>query len=226
MRCALGLILLLLAGTAWAETEMPLNKVDVATDLPTLERGAETVIYVCTGCHSLKYIHFRDLAKLGIAREKVDEWRGDNPMGAYIHAQMTPDIAEASYGKAPPDLSLINKAREGGANYIYSYLLGYYLTPDGMIGNHYYPPTKMPDVLQAASVTDPAERAQLEKSARDVVSFLSWAADPHAQERKTLGYYVIAYLIFFTTLMFLLKKKIWGKLPPPHPFDPGAENTH
>ena len=212
MKRLLVFALCLLAFNAWGETEMPLSKIEVATDLPTLERGAETVMTVCTGCHSLQYIRFRDLAGLGIAQDKVDAWRGSNPMGAAVASQMPTDAAEASFGKAPPDLSLMAKAREGGANYIYSYLLGYYTMPDGGMGNHYFPPTKMPDVLQVAGVTDPAERAKLEQTARATASFLAWAADPHAQERKTLGYYVLGYLFVLTTMLYFLKGRIWARL--------------
>ncbi len=201
-----------LACSAWGEAEVQLNKVEVATDLPTLARGAETVMTVCNGCHSLKYIHFRELAKLGVEKDKVDGWRGSNPMGTAIASQMPADAAAASFGKAPPDLSLMAKAREGEANYIYSYLLGYYTAPDGTTGNHYYPPTKMPDVLAVAGVTDPAQLAELNKKAREVTSFLVWAADPHAQERKSLGLYVLGYLLVFTTMMYFLKGRIWATL--------------
>jgi len=201
-----------LACNAWGETEAALNKVEVGTDLPTMERGAETVMTVCVGCHSLKYIHFRELAKLGITKDKVDAWRGSNPMGTPVTSQMSSDAALASFGKAPPDLSLMAKAREGEADYIYSYLLGYYTTPEGTIGNHYFPATKMPDVLAVAGVTNPAEHAQLEQKAREITSFLVWAADPRAEERKTLGYYVIGYLIILTTMLYFLKQRIWARL--------------
>jgi ubiquinol-cytochrome c reductase cytochrome c1 subunit len=197
----------------------PLQKIEVATDEPTLERGADTVMTVCVGCHSLKYVRFRNLAMLGISKDKVDEWRGTGTMGTAIASQMPEEAAAASFGKAPPDLSLMARAREGGPNYIYSYLLGYYFKPDGTLGNHYYPPTKMPDILGGAGVTDPAQRAPLEKQAREVASFLSWAADPHAQERRTLGRYVIGYLVVFTTLLYFLKKRIWSELDRPMPAD-------
>jgi len=212
MRRLLAIALCLAACCAWGETETVLNKVQLGTDLPTLERGAETVMTVCVGCHSLKYIHFRELAKLGIAKDKVDTWRGSNPMGMSIASQMPPEAAMASFGKTPPDLSLMVKAREGEANYVYSYLLGYYTTPEGATGNHFYPATKMPDILAVAGVTDPAQHAQLEQKAREVTSFLAWAADPRAQERQTLGYYVLGYLLIFTTMLFFLKGRIWAAL--------------
>lgn len=199
------------AGSACA-AEIALEKVEVSADLAVLERGADTVIATCTVCHSLKYISYRDLAGLGIAQETVQSWQGDNPKGAAIASKMTVGSALLAFGAVPPDLSLIAKAREGGENYVYSYLLGYYATSGGMITNHYFPGTKMPDVLGIAGVTDAAQRALLEQKARDMTSFLVWAADPHAQERQTLGYYVIGYLILLTTLLYLLKRRIWAKL--------------
>jgi cytochrome c1 len=70
----------------------------------------------------------------------------------------------------------------------------------------------MPDVLGVAGVSDPAERAKLEQQARAVTSFLVWASDPHAQERHRLGYYVIAYLVVLTTMLYFLKQRIWARL--------------
>jgi ubiquinol-cytochrome c reductase cytochrome c1 subunit len=212
MRHWLALALFVIAIGAQAQEAIPLHRVKPATDLSALDRGADTVMSVCIGCHSLKYVRFRNLATLGIAKGKVDRWRGANAMGTPIVSQMPPEAAMASFGKVPPDLSLMTKAREGGVNYVYSYLLGFYLTPDGMLGNQYYPATKMPDVLGVAGVTDPVQRAQLEQKAREVVSFLAWAADPHAQERYILGYYVIGYLAVFTALLYLLKRRIWARL--------------
>jgi len=212
MKKLITLALCWMACNAWGEAELPLKAVEVATDLPTIARGAETAMTVCNGCHSLKYIHFRDLAKLGVDKDKVDGWRGSNPMGTGIAGQMSMEAAVASFGKAPPDLSLMAKAREGEANYIYSYLTGYYNAPDGTTGNHYFPPTKMPDVLSIAGETDPAKLAEINTKAREVTSFLVWAADPHAQERKSLGRYVLGYLLIFTTMLYFLKGQIWATL--------------
>jgi cytochrome c1 len=104
------------------------------------------------------------------------------------------------------------KARDGGTNYVYSYLVGYYLTPEGMPGNHVYPETKMPDPLGIIGVTDVAQRAEIQGKARDIVALLAWSADPHAAERMHLGYYVIAYLLVLTLLLYFVKNRIWAKL--------------
>ena len=197
--------------SAWAAEAM-LEKAQVDTSLPTVERGVEDVMNNCHSCHSLKYIRFRDLAKFGIDREKIDEWRGDQTMDAPLTSLMSDETATLSFGLVPPDLSLMTKAREGGADYVYSYLLGYYSTPDGETKNHIFPETKMPDPLGISTTTDHAQREEIRKTAHDIVSFLSWAADPHEQERYRMGYYVIAYLVILTVLLYFVKNQIWSRL--------------
>jgi ubiquinol-cytochrome c reductase cytochrome c1 subunit len=195
----------------WASEAM-LENAQVDTSLPTLERGVEDLMNNCHTCHTLKYIHFRDLAKLGIDRKKIDEWRGDQTMDAPLTSMMSDESSMQSFGLVPPDLSLMTKAREGGADYVYSYLLGYYSTPDGEIKNHIFPVTKMPDPLGISTTTDHAQREEIKKTAHDIVSFLSWASDPHEQERYRMGYYVIGYLVILTLLLYFVKNQIWGRL--------------
>ena len=193
-------------------SEAKLETVKVSLDIPTVERGVDAVMDNCHSCHSMKYIKYRDLLTFGISKQKVDAWRGDQPMDAALLAQMSESDAMAAYGKAPPDLSLMAKARDGGTSYVYSYLLGYYVTPEGMPGNHIYPETKMPDILGMSGTTDAAQRAEIQGKARDIVSFLAWAADPEEQARHKLGYYVLGYLFVLTSLLYLVKNQIWAKL--------------
>jgi len=205
------LFLCFFSAHVWAN-ETKLDTVKVETDLATIERGAGVLMNTCHSCHTLKYIKYRDLISFGMDKQKVDEWRGEESLDSPLLAQMLKDDAIASFGTAPPDLSLMVKARDGGADYVYSYLLGYYLNADGELGNHFYPPTKMPDILNSSTITAGAELTEIQNQARDIVSFLSWVADPHAQERIRLGYYVIAYLVVLTALLYVLKKQIWSKL--------------
>jgi cytochrome c1 len=195
----------------WAN-EATLEKVEVATDKPAIERGAEALMNTCHSCHSMKYVKYRDLVSFGMDKQKVDGWRGDQPLDAPLLSQMSETDTVASFGKVPPDLSLMVKARDGGANYLYSYLLGYYLSPEGVLGNHFYPETKMPDILNISTTTESAQRAEIQNQARDIVSFLAWVSDPHEAERIRLGYYVIAYLLVMTTLLYFVKDRIWSKL--------------
>ncbi len=196
---------------AWA-TEVPLEKIHVGTDAATVERGADALMNACHSCHGMKYIKYRDLLNFGMDKQKVEAWRGDQSLDAPLLAQMSENDAVQAFGKAPPDLSLMTKARDGGVNYVYSYLTGYYLTPEGMPGNHVYPDTKMPDPLGMIGVTDAAQRTEIQGKAHDIVSFMSWAADPREGDRLRLGYYVIAYLIVLTTLLYFVKNRIWSGL--------------
>ncbi len=212
MRVFLQIILLsCISLTAWAN-EAALEKVDVETDSKSIERGAEAMIGSCHSCHSMKYIHYRDLLNFGMDKQKVETWRGDQPLDAPVLAQMAENDAMGAFGKVPPDLSLMVKARDGGPNYLYSYLLGYYAKPDGTLSNHIYPETKMPDVLGVSSIAEGASHTEVQGQARDIVSFLAWVSDPHEAKRLRLGYYVIAYLLVLTTLLYFVKKQIWSKL--------------
>lgn len=201
-----------LVASAMASETAKLDHVELGTDLPTVERGMEAMMAECNACHGMKYIKYRNLIALGVSKQKIDEMRGDQSLDDSVKPQMSPADAEASFGKAPPDLSLMAKARNGGADYVYSYLLGYYTKEDGSTGNHFFPESKMPDVLGTSTMTDAAEKDAAKAKARDIVSFLSWAADPHGQERIQLGKYVMIYLVLITLLLYFVKKQVWAKL--------------
>lgn len=206
-------VLTLCSSTAPAfATETKLEPVQVDASVTAVERGAETLMNSCHSCHSLKYIKYRDLVAFGMDKKKVEAWRGDQPLDAPLASLMPDAAAMQSFGLIPPDLSLMTNAREGGASYVYSYLLGYYNTPEGLTSNHIFPDTKMPDALGISGATEPAQQDELRGKARDLVSFLAWAADPHQGERQRLGYYVIGYLIFLTLLLYIVKKQIWARL--------------
>jgi len=200
-----------LISTAGA-TETKLEKIQVDTSMAAVERGIDNLMGNCHNCHTLKYVKYHDLLHFGISKSKVDAWRGDQPLDAPMTGLLPDTAAMQSFGKIPPDLSLMANAREGGPSYVYAYLLGYYTTAEGLPGNHIFPETKMPDALGISSATDEAQRAEIKSKARDIVSFLTWAADPHKAERHRLGYYVIGYLLVLTLMMYFVKKKIWSRL--------------
>jgi len=193
-------------------TEGKLEKFQVDTSVLAVERGVDTFMDACHGCHSLKYVHYRDLASLGIDKNRIAVWRGDSTLDSAMTSLISDEAAIQSFGIVPPDLSMMVRAREGGNSYIYSYLVGYYLTPDGKTGNHFFPLTKMPDALDISNATDPSKRSELQGKAHDIVSFLSWAADPHEAEREALGYYVVGYLIILTLLLYNVKLDVWSRL--------------
>jgi ubiquinol-cytochrome c reductase cytochrome c1 subunit len=130
--------------------------------------------------------------------------------------------AKVSNGGAyPPDFSVLVKARSGGANYIYSVLLGYEDPPsdisldDGVYYNRYMygNKIKMPKPLSNDLVTysdnTPATEEQM---AKDVVTFLAWTAEPHLEARYKLGFRAIMYLIILTILVYFSMKKIWSRI--------------
>ena len=129
--------------------------------------------------------------------------------------------AAANGGAYPPDMSVLVKARKGGANYIYSVLVGYEDPPSGvvlddgvyynkyMVGNK----IKMPNNLMDGLVEyDDGTESTVDQMAKDVTTFLAWAAEPELEERHKTGVKVIIYLILLTILVYLSMKKIWSRI--------------
>ena len=127
----------------------------------------------------------------------------------------------ANGGAYPPDMSVLVKARSGGANYIYSVLMGYEDAPagfqldDGVYYNKYMDGKKIKmsnplseGIVEYADGTNATE----EQMARDVTTFLSWAAEPHLEERHKIGFRAIIYLIIITILVYFSMKKIWSRV--------------
>jgi cytochrome c1 len=208
----LTLALCCVASLSFANSEAKLEKIQVDPSVPAVKRGVEAFMDSCHSCHSLKYIKYQDLVGLGFDKAKVKEWQGDWTIDAPVMGMMPDDGAMAAFGTLPPELSLMARARDGGNNYLYSYLMAYYTGADGVTGNHVFPASKMPDPLGISSATEPAQRAEIAAKAKDIVSFLNWAADPHEQERYKLGTYILGYLFVLTSLLFLMKKRIWARL--------------
>jgi ubiquinol-cytochrome c reductase cytochrome c1 subunit len=213
-----------------------------------LQRGFQVYREVCSACHSLRYIAFRNLADEGGPGLSADQVRalaaayrvpaGPNEQGQTVDANGQPlmraatpsdripppfpneQAARASNnGAFPPDLSLIEKARIGGANYIYSVLTGYgQQAPAGLsVGsgrfyNPYFrggqismPPPLNPDAVTYADGTP----ATVEQQAHDVATFLAWAADPKMEERKRTGFSVIVFLLVFASLLYFSYQRVW-----------------
>lgn len=197
---------------AWAVLRSAMADVDIPRTPEARQKGAETAVNVCLTCHGLKYLKYSDLAQLGFTVQQLDTLRGDNKPNEALQAGMDPAMLREGFGLLPPDLSLMAKAREGGPAYIYKLLTGFYYKDDGSVDNHRFPGVKMPDVLGYSDAKDPAQRAALEAQARNVAAFLAWAADPHAEQRYHLGYFVLAYLAVLTLFLYLSKRRIWARL--------------
>jgi len=137
------------------------------------------------------------------------------------------EAARANNGGAlPPDLSLIVKAREGGPDYVYSILTGFHQTPpagwkvpDGKYFNPYFRTwnISMPPPLSDGQVTfndwDPKKKATVADEAYAVVTFLSWAAEPHLEDRHRIGVGVMIFLIVLAGLLYLSYRRVWKDTP-------------
>ncbi len=231
-------------------------------DRQQLQRGFQVYKEVCSACHSLHLASFRDLAALGYEEPEVkaiaNQWQTEVP-------SINPDTGEAATRKAvpadkfpspyanetaaraannnalPPDLSLITKAREGGASYVHSLLTGYAKqpadllrkfptskTPTGLYYNPYFanlnlampPPLTSEGQVTFADGTKPT----VDQMSTDVAAFLTWTAEPKLENRHRYGLTVLIFLILATILGYLSYRNIWAeakrKVAPIGPLDP------
>ncbi len=219
------------------------NKFFGKFDRASLQRGYQVYTEVCASCHSMKYVSYRNLAEKGgpefsqeqakaIASnfEVTDGPNSDGEMftrpaklsDKFVMPYANEQEAKVSNGGAyPPDMSVLVKARAGGADYIYSVLLGYDDPPqdikldDGVYYNKYMygNKIKMPPQLYDDLVTySDGTQATPEQMAKDVVSFLAWTAEPKLEERHKFGFRAISYLIILTILVYFSMKKIWSRI--------------
>jgi ubiquinol-cytochrome c reductase cytochrome c1 subunit len=212
-------------------------------DRNALRRGFQVYKEVCASCHSLNQIAFRNLSQEGgpefsdaevkaIAREYIVEDGPDDygdmferdalPRDKFPSPYPNENAARAANGGAyPPDLSLITKARGGGADYIHALLSGYDDAPEGvemragLYYNPYMPGGKiaMPaPLLEELVEYSDATQASVEQMSMDVTHFLNWTAEPELEQRKRIGFMVLIYLTIFAGLMFFSMRKIWADL--------------
>ena len=236
----------------------PFGKFDQAQ----LQRGYQVYKEVCANCHSMNLVAFRNLGDEGGPHFSEAEVKalaaeyqitdGPNEDGDMFERPGKPSdyfpspfanpqaAAAANGGAAPPDLSLMAKARgaprglrwalidfftqyqEGGPDYVHALLTGYQDPPAGIEvpeGTYYNPyflaavSLKMPPPLSDDLVTYADGTPQtVDQYSRDVSAFLMWAAEPHLVERKRIGFEVVIFLVVFAGLMYLTKKKVWSKV--------------
>jgi len=144
----------------------------------------------------------------------------DNFVKPYQNVQ---EATVSNGGAYPPDMSVLVKARSSGADYIYSLLLGYDDPPsniqldDGVYYNTYMPGNKimMPNPLSEDLIEyNDGTKATNEQMAKDVVTFLAWAAEPHLEARHRIGFKAIIYLIILTLLAYFSMKRLWSRIEP------------
>ncbi|MCB1420346.1 MAG: cytochrome c1 [Notoacmeibacter sp.] len=275
---ALGLTVAMAAGAMAAEeahsaaepTHFPIHEPEQQSwsfagpfgtyDKGQLQRGLKVYKEVCSACHSMHRVAFRDLHELGYSEEQVKAFAaeyevedGPNDDGEMFTRKAIPSdyfpspfpneqaAAAANNGAAPPDFSLIAKARavhrgfprfvfdvftmyaENGPDYIHALLTGYDEEPPAGMeiaeGTHYNPyfiagkSLSMAKPIDDGQVTyDDGSPETLDQYARDVSAFLMWAAEPKLEARKKTGFRVIAFLLLFGGLLYLAKRKVWANV--------------
>jgi len=221
----------------------PFGKFDKAQ----VQRGFQIYSEVCSACHSLKLASFRDLKGLGYNEAEIkkiaSDWKTQVP-------SINPDTGEAATRKAlpsdnfpppfanevaaraannnalPPDLTLITKAREGGAAYVYSLLTGYQNQPADLLKKfpdaktppnlHYNPyfanlNIAMPPPLTTNGQVTYADgtKSTVDQMARDVAAFLVWTAEPNLESRHAAGLAVAIFLLLASILGYFAYQQIW-----------------
>lgn len=228
-------------------------------DRGQLQRGLKVYKEVCAACHSMDLVAFRTLQDLGYSPAQVQALAaeytvqdGPNADGEMFERPAIPSdyfpspfpnpeaAAAANGGAAPPDFSLIAKARgvtrgfptfvfdiftqyaEGGPDYIHSLLTGYEDPPEGVEvaeGTHYNPyfiagsALAMAPPLSDDQVTyDDGAPQTVDQYSRDVSAFLMWAAEPHMEARKKTGFSVMVFLVLFAGLVWATKRRVWSNV--------------
>jgi ubiquinol-cytochrome c reductase cytochrome c1 subunit len=221
--------------------QWPFEGVFGTYDSAASQRGFQVYKEVCSACHAVKHLAFRNLEEIGYTEDQVkgiaaqyQVTDGPNDEGQMFQRPARPSdpipgpfpndqaARAANNGALPPDLSLITKAREGGPDYVYAILNGFKDPPagfkvnEGMYYNQYFtghqikmpPPLTQTDQLKYADGT----QATVPQMSHDVVSFLSWAAEPNLNDRHRIGFKVILFLIIATGVFYAAKRKIWSRI--------------
>jgi ubiquinol-cytochrome c reductase cytochrome c1 subunit len=212
-------------------------------DRASLQRGFQVYKEVCSSCHSMQYLSYRNLGEMGGPEFSVQEVKA---IAASVEVQDGPDSQgemfvrpgrpsdkfvspypnvnasmAANGGAYPPDMSVLVKARSGGSNYIYSILMGYKEPPEGFILDDgvYYNEYMSGNKIKMSSpliegIVDYSDGTQptIDQMAKDVTTFLTWAAEPELEARHKTGIKVLAYLILLSILVYLSMKRIWSRI--------------
>lgn len=209
-------------------------------DQAALQRGFQVYKEVCSACHAVKHLYFRDLEQIGYSADQVKgiaaQYKvndGPNDKGQMYERPARPSdpipspfpndeaARTANNGGLPPDLSLITLAREGGADYVWAILNGFKPAPKGFAEvpgtyyNEYFAGhhIKMPPPLSDGQVKfADGSASTVPQMAHDVATFLTWAAEPDLDERHRMGFKVILFLVIATIVFYAAKRKIWSRV--------------
>ncbi len=221
-----------LAFAAGADIHLDKAPINLA-DQESLQRGARMFVNHCLNCHSAGYMRYSRLQDLGLTEDQIKEnllFAADKP-GETMKVGMTKADGKAWFGATPPDLTVISRSR--GADWLYTYLRGFYRDDTRASGwnNTVFDKVGMPHVLwdlqgemvpvyKKVGEHEVIERLELAKPGSvtlaeydvmvgDLVNYLEWMGEPAQLQRKQLGIIVLAFLAFFFVVAYYLKKEFW-----------------
>jgi len=216
-----------------AESGMALDRAPVdTTDNASLQRGAESFVNYCQTCHGASFMRYNRHRDIGFTNEEILEKlvHTGQKVGDLMLSAMRKKEGEEWFGVVPPDLSVI--ARSRGADWLYTYLRAFYRDDATGTGwnNLVFDRAAMPHVLyqlqgeqrlvvktsdkgeqKSLSLVKPGELtvAEYDKFAGDLVNYLVYLGEPHANTRKELGFMVMMFLLGMLALTYILKKEYW-----------------
>lgn len=222
-----AIIFLLYSSISFSAENIELSKAPIdLTNNQSLQRGAKTFINYCLNCHSANFMRYSNLQDIGLSAETIKNdllFTGDK-IGDTMSVNMSAKDSKKWFGASPPDLSVV--ARSRGADWIYSYMRGFYSDPSRPMGwnNTVYVNSAMPHILwelQGEQVLNPKTK-KLEKFSSgklnakeydamiaDLTNYLVYMSEPDQLKRKKMGYYVIGFLLLLLFLTIKLKKEYW-----------------
>ncbi|XP_061335078.1 cytochrome c1, heme protein, mitochondrial [Pezoporus flaviventris] len=211
-----------------------------ALDHASLRRGFQVYRQVCSACHSLEYVAFRNLigvshteAEAKALAEEVQVLDGPDENGEmFLRPGKISDYFPKPYpnaeaaraannGALPPDLSYIVNARHGGEDYVFSLLTGYCEPPagvtvrEGLHYNPYFPGQAIgmaPPIYSEVLEYDDGTPATMSQIAKDICTFLRWAAEPEHDHRKRMGLKMLMISGLLISLLYYLKRHKWSVL--------------
>lgn len=213
-----------------ASEAMHLDKAPVdLTNNASLQRGAKAFVNYCLNCHSANYMRYNRLIDIGLTEQQIKDnlLLAGEKVGDTMSIAMKPADAAKWLGKAPPDLSVETRAR--GADWVYSYMRGFYKDDSRPTGwnNTVFDKVGMPNILyelqgvqemnhetHKLELTTPGKLSKSEYNALvgDLTNYMVFMAEPAKVKRNRLGWFVLAFLGLLLVFTYKLKKAYWREI--------------
>jgi len=187
------------------------------SDKAAMQNGAKIFTSYCLGCHGVSAMRYSRLSDLGMNEEQIKALLPEGKKtGDYIRTSISRTDAKEWFGAAPPDLSVIARARSShsgtGTDWVYTFLRTYVEDPSRPTGwnNKTFPGVGMPHVLWEMQKTK--SPAEFDSAVGDLAAFLNYVAEPAQFTRKTFGIVVLVFLAVFFVIAWRLNKAYWKKI--------------